>query len=159
MPETYVEEFEFAGRDIVVECEYLSGDANTLIRDHIRKDDFAMAEVSVLRNAVQKIEIDGKAEFRGSTRAARRGRKTDTQDFPRLRNEETYDSLADYLLGRIVAKREPWLAHKEPFDEVFEPHLDAFEKMSGESGEPKRDPTPPPAQPGETPQGPRAINE
>lgn len=142
MPETYTEEFPFAGKEIVVECEYISGDANSLIRDHIRKDDFAMAEVSVLRNAVQKIEIDGETKFRGQTRAARRGRQTNAQDFPRLRHERTHDSLADYLLGLIVAKREVWLAKKEPFDEVFEPHFDNFTKMSGKPEEFRADPTP-----------------
>jgi hypothetical protein len=138
MPETYTEEFEFAGKHIRAECEYIPGEAENLIRDHIRKDDFAMAEVTVLVSSVRKLELDGKVEYRNSTRAARRGNTNASTHFPRLRDDETYQSLSEKLLGVIVSTREIWLAKKEPFDEVFDMYLD--EKLSETSS--GKDPTP-----------------
>lgn len=144
MPETYVEEFEFAGKHIRAECEYIPGEAENLIRDHIRKDDFAMAEVTVLVSSVRKLELDGKVEYRNSTRAARRGNANTSTHFPRLRDETTYQSLSERLLTMVVSTRETWLAKKEPFDEVFDLYLD--EDIGKSAGDPtkSRADTPPP---------------
>lgn len=129
MAETYVEEFEFAGKSIRVECELMPGETESLVRDHIRKDDFASAEVTVLVSAVRRVEIDGEVKYRNATRAARRGNANVSNHFPRERDEKTYETLLERVMKLIVSK-ELWLAKKEPFDEVFDVYLDAVPKSN-----------------------------
>ena len=125
MPETFNETyggaFEHAGHDIEVECETITGEAITHIRDAIRKNDYAQAEVLAVGASIQSLTRDGEAVIKRAPRSQRRSGDASQRQvagLPADFDPVTGELLVDKLL-QLVVSNVPWLATKQPFKDVF----------------------------------------
>jgi hypothetical protein len=117
---------EFAGHQVVAEFETMPGEAENLIRDLVRRDRFADAEITAVVSALRKLYVDEKLLFKNTRQGARRVQGNEMMHLPPARDymdPDTMESLTDALLKRVV-KHEFWLAKKDPFDECFDRYLD-----------------------------------
>jgi hypothetical protein len=137
MSSGYSESFLIDGHRIEVEFKALDGETMAAVRDEIRKDNFARAEILLLGGAIESLSRDDKPIIRKRNRAERRsgGRMGSDEGIPNDYDEGTDELLVDKLLKSVVA-HEPLLARKQPFKDVFEQYGEKNDEA------PKKDPTP-----------------
>ena len=136
---TYGDTFVFAGHEVEVEFETLPGEAESLVRDYVRKGNHGQAEITVLGAAIQSLTVGGQKIIK---KGQKKSGKLGGTHLPRIMDRTSYESLTDRLLKEIV-KEEWWLAKKEPFDEVFAEYLEEDDEAPGKKN--ASNPTRPPA--------------
>ncbi len=119
------ETFMIAGHRVEVEWKDLTGEAISSIRDAVRKDEFARAEILLLGASINRLIHDEKTIIRPRSRSARRSgvAETDAEGIPNDYDKETDELLVDLLLKRAVSQL-PWLVFKHPFVDVFAQYAD-----------------------------------
>jgi hypothetical protein len=117
------DQLTLAGHDIAVRCQYLPGGIETIIKNFRSQGQPGSAETSVVIEAVVDLRLDGKPV---NLRAKK--------PFPRVRDDETGQTLLEFLLAYIVTTEEGWLAKKWP---------DIFAEYQRDDREQVKDPTTP----------------
>lgn len=127
----YTAAFTLADHHVEAEMETLPGEAEHLLRDMVRRDRYAEAEVTALATAIRKLRIDGKLVFRNTREGMRRVKGNEVQHLPSPReymDPDTMETVNDRLLTKVV-QWEFWLAKKDPFADCFEQYWEEPETV------------------------------